>query len=181
MHLPAALALACLGLAFGGAVAAAPPIPPGPWAAAEGIAVRVVAADQTVFTSTPNQVAPPLTNSPRDPFLYPKDGSIVSTAWTSVAVSASAADGSAAAQTDVSKLSLFGGEITADEVRASVTSAGTFGDLSGSVVTNLVLLDVPAPDPSPGMRIPLGDWGFIAVLGQTAKQGQRRRPLGGGR
>ena len=99
--------------------------------------MEVVAPDQTVSASTLDGIAPPIATVDPAPFLYPDDGSIVSTEWTSVTASASPADGTATATTEISKLSLFGGEITADEVRASVTSAGTVGDLSDSIVSNL--------------------------------------------
>ena len=148
----------------------------GPSVTAEGLAVQLIAPDQTVTFSTPDVSAPPSTAIERAPFLYPEDGSIVSTETTFVSASASAADGTAAVTTEISRLSLFGGEITADEVRASAISAGTSGDLSNSAVTNLVVLGFPVLLTPPNTKVLLGDWGAALVLGQTTTRARGATP-----
>ena len=70
----------------------------------------------------------------------------------------------------VSTISLFGGEVTANSVtsksvsRASPASAG--GDLSGSGVSNLVVLGTSVAV-SANQKVPLGDWGYAIVLEQA--------------
>ena len=70
----------------------------------------------------------------------------------------------------VSTISLFGGEVTADSVtsksvsRASPSSAG--GDLSGSGVSNLVVLGTSVAA-SANQKVPLGDWGYAIALEQA--------------
>ncbi len=174
-RLPAVLALALLGLVLGGGASATPPLAESP-AAAEALAIEIVGPDQSVISTSTAVDAPPSGEVDPVSFGYPDDGSIVSAAQESVSVSASAADGTAAALSDVTSLSLFGGEITADEVRASVSSAGTVGDLSDSTIGGLVLLGQPVTDLAPNTRIPLADWGYALVLGQTTAQGPASAP-----
>jgi murein DD-endopeptidase MepM/ murein hydrolase activator NlpD len=80
----------------------------------------------------------------------------------------------------VSSISLFGGEVTADAVtlksvaRASPAAAG--GELSGSAVSNLVVLGSSVAA-SPNARVALGDWGYAIALEQAVTDqntGQRR-------
>ncbi len=173
--LPAALALAGLGLLLGGAASATPPLASTP-ASAQGLAIEVVAPDQTVTAATPGSNAPPSAPPASGPFLYPADGSVVSTEATFVSTSANASDGTAAAVSEVTKLSLFGGEITADDVRGSVSSAGTIGDLADSTVTNLVVLGQPVAQVAPDAKLPLADWGYALLLPQTTKERDTASP-----
>jgi murein DD-endopeptidase MepM/ murein hydrolase activator NlpD len=174
-RLVAALALASLALLLEGGASATPPVAPVAAASARGLAVEIVAPDQTVTAATSEATAPPSATQPPSSFAYPEDGSIVSLASTSVTVSASAADGTAAVVSDATGLSLFGGEITADDVHGSVSSAGTIGDLSGSTVTNLMVLGTSIPAP-PNTRIPVGDWGSAVLLGQSTQAGTGSPP-----
>jgi len=70
----------------------------------------------------------------------------------------------------VGSVSLFGGEVTADAVtlksvsRASPASAS--GDLSGSAVSNLVVLG-SSVTATPNAKIALGDWGYAIALEQA--------------
>jgi murein DD-endopeptidase MepM/ murein hydrolase activator NlpD len=169
-RLPAILALTGLGLVVGGGASATTPIVADPPASARGLAVEIVAPDQTVTTATSEATAPPSATLDPAPFAYPGDGSIVSAASAYVSVSASAADGTAASVSEVTGLSLFNGEITADQVRASVSSAGTIGDLADSTVTNLVVLGTSVAATA-NAKIPLGDWGTAVLLGELTKQG----------
>jgi murein DD-endopeptidase MepM/ murein hydrolase activator NlpD len=80
----------------------------------------------------------------------------------------------------VGSVSLFGGDVTADAItsksvsRASPSSAG--GDLSGSSVTNLVVLGASVTA-TPNAKITLGDWGYAIALEQavTAQNTTQRR------
>jgi murein DD-endopeptidase MepM/ murein hydrolase activator NlpD len=168
VRLPAALVFACLGLLAGG-VSAAPPVAPESPAGAEGLAVAIVGPDETVVASTEQTPTPPAATGAPGPFVYPDDGSIVSTAATAVTTSASAVDGTASASVEVTGLSLFGGEITADVVRAAVQSAATIGDLAGSELLNLVVLGQPVPEAAPDTKLRLADWGTAVLLAQTTE------------
>ena len=70
----------------------------------------------------------------------------------------------------VNSVSLFGGEVTAGSVssksvsRASPSSAS--GDLSGSGVSNLVVLGTSVAV-SANQKVPLGDWGYAIALEQA--------------
>jgi murein DD-endopeptidase MepM/ murein hydrolase activator NlpD len=167
------LVVACAVLA--GGASGTPPIAPGPPATAIGLAVQIVAGDQTLAGATSQVSAPPDATAPQTPFAYPADGSVVSAASTSVSTTASASDGTASVTTSVTGVSLFNGEITADAVQGSVSSAGTVGDLSQSALTNLVVLGAPVAA-TPNVRIPLADWGYALVLAESTKVGGSTSP-----
>jgi len=167
------LVVACAVLA--GGASGTPPIAPAPPATATGLAVQIVAGDQTLAGATSQVSAPPDATAPQTPFAYPADGSVVSAASTSVSTTASASDGTASVTTSVTGVSLFNGEITADAVQGSVSSAGTVGDLSQSALTNLVVLGAPVAA-TPNVRIPLADWGYALVLAESTKVGGSTSP-----
>ena len=70
----------------------------------------------------------------------------------------------------VGSVSLFGGEVTADAVTLKSVSraapAGASGDLSGSSVSNLVVLG-KSVTATPSAKIALGDWGYAIALEQA--------------
>ncbi len=171
------LAGAC-AVVVGGA-AGAPPTVPGPPATATGLAVQIVAGDQTLAGATSQVSAPPDTAPPQAPFAYPDDGSVVSAASTSVSTTASGSDGTASVTTSATGVALFNGEITAGAVQGSVSSAGTVGDLGESALTDLVVLGAPVTA-APNTRIPLADWGYALVLAESTKVGGSTSPSWGG-
>ncbi len=171
-RLSVAMGCACLGLVLGGSAAATPPVLIGPPVSAQAFAVQVISPDGTVAGATLQAEAPPPATVSPAPFAYPSDGSIVSADSTSATVSASAADGTAAARADLQNLSLFGGEITVSEVRAAVSSAATIGDLSDSTITNLIVFGTSVSEPTPDLEIPLADWGSLTVLRESTSQSQ---------
>jgi murein DD-endopeptidase MepM/ murein hydrolase activator NlpD len=154
---------------------ASPPVSPGPPATGGGLAIQIVAPDQTSAAATTGASAPPDSQVPDAPFAYPADGSVVSAQSTSVGATASAPDGTASVTTKVSGLSLFAGEITADTIQASVSSAGTIGDLGDTTVSNLVVLGAPAAV-APNARIALADWGYAVVLSESTRKGPASSP-----
>ena len=106
-------------------------------------------------------------------YAYPADGSIV--AATSVTTSVSASSGvqaSAAASSQVTSLSLFKGDITADtvtgETHALASTASAGGDNGVTGVTNLVVLGQPVT-PAANQQIALADWGYVIALEQKAQ------------
>jgi murein DD-endopeptidase MepM/ murein hydrolase activator NlpD len=170
-----ALGLVAACAAVVGAAAGSPPVAPGPPATATGLAVQVVAGDQSLVGATSQAGAPPDTASPQTSFAYPADGSVVSAASTSVNATASAGDGTASVTTSLSAVSLFHGEITADTVQSSVSSAGTVGDLGDSGLTNLVVLGAPV-SATPNARVPLADWGYAVLLAESTQAGGSAAP-----
>jgi murein DD-endopeptidase MepM/ murein hydrolase activator NlpD len=169
-QLTAALVVVCLGLLAGGASATSPvaPIAPRP-TGATAVAISIVDPNGTVIVST-GETSAPAPNPAPAPFTYPDDGSTISAAAIAATTAASAEEGTASSSVELTGLSLFGGEITADHVRAAVQSAATVGDLAGSELTNLVVLGQPVPESAPDTKLQLADWGTAVLLGQTTRQ-----------
>jgi murein DD-endopeptidase MepM/ murein hydrolase activator NlpD len=151
-----------LSLLVLGPAGAEGPAHPTAAATAWAIKVSVQSADgggTPVVTSPPNGV-PAAGNS----FSYPGDGSIVSAQSTTASATTTVdRNASAKAESDVTTLSLWGGEITADAVTARA-SAGTGysdagGNANGSTVSNLLV----GGQPVGGSRVALGDWGQLTV------------------
>jgi murein DD-endopeptidase MepM/ murein hydrolase activator NlpD len=168
------LMVVCAAVGGGGA-AGSPPIAPGPPATATGLAVQIVAADQSLLGATSQTSSPPETTGPQTPFAYPADASVVSAASTSVSTTASAADGTASATSSLTGVSIFNGEITADSIQSAVGSAGTVGDVSRSALTNLTVLGAPVTA-TPNARIPLADWGYALLLAESTQAGSSSEP-----
>jgi murein DD-endopeptidase MepM/ murein hydrolase activator NlpD len=169
----------CFGVAglglLGGSAAAAPPVALGPPATADGLAVQIIGPDGTITTASSEGTAPPDSVVQAGTFAYPGDGSIVSAASTDVTATASATDGTSSVTTELSALSLFAGEITADDVTSTVTSSGTVGDLSDSIVKNLSVFGAPSLAVA-NWKIPLEDWGYLLTLTESTETGAEGRP-----
>jgi murein DD-endopeptidase MepM/ murein hydrolase activator NlpD len=134
--------------------------------------VQVIAPDGSVVAATPQAEAPPAATLSPGGFAYPFDGSVVSAQSAFATVSASAVDGTAAARSELTNVSLFGGEITISEVRAAVTSAATIGDLSDSTITNLIVFGTSVSEPTPNLEVALADWGSLVALRESTTQSQ---------
>ncbi len=102
-------------------------------------------------------------------FAYPGDGSVVQAATVNGRLSESSGGATVRAGADVTGLSLFGGEITADAVVARATAAVENGQGSAAYpfasVQNLIVLG-QAVSASPHLRVELGDWGHAYLLEQ---------------
>jgi murein DD-endopeptidase MepM/ murein hydrolase activator NlpD len=162
------LASACLAVAIGPAGAAPPAKAPG--SAARAFAINVVVPGQD-GRATPVLAAPNDQVSFLNGFQYPDDGSAVSAGSISVGVGTTSGDtATATASADVSALSLFRGEITADGLSARAKSAAganaAVGDFNGAAVTNLVVSGQPVAT-GPNVRVALGDWGYALTLVQA--------------
>ena len=113
-------------------------------------------------------------------FSYPADGSIVSAqSTTASATTAVETNAAANAESVVTALSLFKGEITADAVTARASAgtgySGAGGNANGSAVTNLKVEGQPVtPDVT---KVALGDWGQLTIgtqgVDRTAPAGTR--------
>ena len=145
---------------------------PGSGASARAFAIKVIAPGQSEV-ATASVIAPPDAVAFGGSFAFPADGSIVASGPVTASSSASSgATATATASSEVSGLTLFGGEIAvaALKVRAVANAKsgqdGT-GNLSRSSISGLVVLG-QAIDAAPGGRVQLGDWGYATLLVQAA-------------
>jgi murein DD-endopeptidase MepM/ murein hydrolase activator NlpD len=160
-----ALLLSLSLFVLGPAGAEGPAHAPGAAATAWAIKVSIPSTGgaSTQAVSSPPNATPVTSNA----FAYPADGSIVSAQSTTASATTTVArNASASAESVVTALSLWGGEITADAVTARA-SAGTGysdagGNANGSAVSNLKV----AGQPVSGTRVALGDWGQLIVGAQ---------------
>jgi murein DD-endopeptidase MepM/ murein hydrolase activator NlpD len=148
-------------LLFGSAGAQGPARTPGAAATAWGVRISVpnASAAGTPSVSSPPNAAP----SAGGAFAYPSDGSIVSAQSTTASTSTDVTHNAAAkAQSVVTGVSLFGGEITADAITAQASAgtgpSGAGGNQNGSGVTNLV----SAGQPVSTARVDF-PWGTLTV------------------
>ena len=152
-----------------------------PSAAASALAIKVIVpnatGDSTETVSAPPATAPATT----DKFQYPGDGSIVSAASTTASATTSVTKNAAAnAESDVTQLSLFGGEITASAVTARASAgtgySGAGGNLNGSAVQGLVVDGQPVTTAQTPTPITVGGgWGQLSIDLQTV---DRSAPTG---
>jgi murein DD-endopeptidase MepM/ murein hydrolase activator NlpD len=150
-------------LAFGSAGAEGPARTPGAAATAWAIKVSIPSSSgaATPIVASPPNSAP----SAGSAFSYPADGSIVAAESTTASASTTVQTNAAAqAESVVTGLSLFNGELTADAVTAR-TSAGTGysgagGNANGSGVTNLVFAGQTI---TAAAKLTLGNWGQLTI------------------
>ncbi len=147
-------------------------------AAAAATAVRVIVPSQPAAVAGDVDSASPSTTAPPTPFAYPADGSLVQVA--TVAARAAVKGMAARAASDLTHVSLLGGEITADAVvarsAATLASGSLSGGFGGTSVTNLVVLGQTVT-PSPNLRVPLADWGHAILLEEETKPSAVDGPL----
>ena len=165
------VALAGAVLALSAALAAGAPPPRSATSGANAALVRITIPGQDTV-SLGDLTWPASTNADVQSFNYPDDGSIVSLGRSRAVVSAQTGEAaSSQALAEAIVLSLFGGEVTAAQVTASVSAGATArsagADVSASTVQGLRALgqDVPA---SPGASVSLADWGSLTVLTQDS-------------
>jgi hypothetical protein len=166
------LLVAALGaLAVSTTIAYAAPPSPSAETGASAVLLRISAPGRETVTLGGLQW-PTSTTADVQSFRYPDDGTIVSTGRSSASVFVS--PGSAAttqSKADVIVLSLFGGEVVAARVTASVSANASArsskADVSASNVQGLRVLgrDVSA---TPGAIVALEDWGTVTVLSQDS-------------
>jgi murein DD-endopeptidase MepM/ murein hydrolase activator NlpD len=153
-------------LVIGPAGAEGPARTPGAAATAWGIKVSV---PNQSGTSTTSVVSPPNGNPAVEKFVYPSDGSIVTAdSSTASAITEVTVNASARAESVVTALSLFKGEITADAVTARASAgtgySGAGGNVNGSGVTNLKVngqaVSLTAPTAT---KVTLADWGQLTI------------------
>jgi hypothetical protein len=159
------LLLLAAGSAGAGGSAAAPS------GSARAFAISVVVPGQA-GGGTGSVSAPPDHTAFGSAFVYPSDGTGVTTG--SLATSASASAGSTATakgSSEINSLVLFGGEIVASSVKAQASGStrgrAASGSLSGSSVSGLSVLGQPV-GAGPNGRVSLADWGYLVTLEQSS-------------
>ena len=166
------LAALLLGIGSAGSGSSAPLPNAGGQARAFGIQVLVPGGG----SGTAAVSAPPNAASSTGGFVYAGEtGEAVATGSVSASASAtSGANATATATSQVSSLSLFGGEVTATSVVGRVTAAtsgrSASGDVAGSGVSGLTVLGQAVSAGANG-RVALGDWGYAIVLAQSSAPG----------
>ncbi|HET8528096.1 MAG TPA: M23 family metallopeptidase [Gaiellaceae bacterium] len=175
--LPVLLAAACvlvlaLGAADGSADRSA-------GATARAWAIKVIVPGQA-GASTRIATSPPDGVYFDDPFSYPADGSVVTASGITTSVSAtSGTQARAGATAQVTSLSLFKGDITAQsvtgETHAIASSASASGDTGVTGITGLVVLGTPVT-PTANQQIQLADWGYAIVLEQKEQRVDKPTP-----
>jgi hypothetical protein len=166
-------------LVIGPAGAEGPARTPGAAATAWGIKVSVPNQSGTATTSV---VSPPNGAPAVEKFAYPSDGSIVAAdSSTASAVTEVKGNASARAESVVTAVSLFKGEITADAVTARASagtgSSGAGGTVNGSGVANLQVNGQPVTLAPTTTKVTLGDWGQLTIgsvaVDRSAPEGAR--------
>jgi murein DD-endopeptidase MepM/ murein hydrolase activator NlpD len=153
------IAVGVAGFGLGGAGTGSSAL--SPTTAASAWAIRITIPGQA---SAGTSIVSDSGTSSGGAFTYPVDGSLVSAQTTTASATTSAQRFAVAkAESDVTGLSLFGGEITADGVSARASAgtgfSGAGGNQLGSTVTNLVALGQPVT----GTTTQLADWGTLAL------------------
>lgn len=158
------LPLACL--AFGSAGAAGPAS--GPTAAATATAIEITIPNAATVQTQAAAAPPPSTPVLTSAFAYPNDGSIAAASSTTASASTTVGNNAAAkSEADVTSLSLFQGEVTADSVSARASAgtgpSGAGGNQNGSTISNLRV----AGQPVSGTQVALGSWGKLVLNGAS--------------
>ena len=153
------IAIGVAGFGLGGAGAVSPVS--SPTTAASAWAIRISIPGQAAIGTS---IVSDSGTSNGGVFTYPADGSLVSAQTTTASATTSAARfASARAESGVTGLSLFGGEITADGVTARASAgtgfSGAGGNQLGSGVSNLVALGQPVT----GATTALAEWGTLEL------------------
>jgi hypothetical protein len=162
-------ALALLAVLAAGSASAAPTAPAG--ASARVYAIKIVWPGGEAGTQ--EIIAPPDGVQFAGGFAHPSDGSVVTTGPVTVSAAASTTETSAdaSASSEISSISLFGGEITIETVIGRAVAGGRAGTATGSTagssVSGLIVAGVPVEVTAAG-QVPLGDWGYADVLVEGA-------------
>jgi murein DD-endopeptidase MepM/ murein hydrolase activator NlpD len=131
-------------------------------ATARAYAIRVVVPGQTGAST-------PTVSAPKDAVVFSGgfdyNGIVTSGSASASASAVSGSSASASASAEVTSLSVFGGEITAEsvvaETKAEARAGAAKGDIAGSAVTGLVALGQPVAS---GGSAALADWGSISTI-----------------
>jgi len=113
--------------------------------------------------------APPDAVGVGSSYAYPTtDGSVVTVgSMTSGAFATPGTSPASSASSEISTISVLGGEVTATAVtaksKASASAGAATADSDGSTITGLVILGQPV-QPGPGTQFPLGDYGSVVTL-----------------
>jgi murein DD-endopeptidase MepM/ murein hydrolase activator NlpD len=135
------------------------------------VGVRVIEPGQAGAVSGAHAGAPPLTTWD-GAFAYPDDASLVQVGTVSAQATAASQGTSVTTESDLTSVSLFAGEITADQITASATSTIDTADFTGTALTNLVVEGQPVTA-QPQAKIAIADWGHAVLMEQEQTHGTR--------
>jgi murein DD-endopeptidase MepM/ murein hydrolase activator NlpD len=146
-----------------------------PPATASSFAVEIMVPGSAPIVAGALQ-GPPSAKSPGPTgYAYPADGSAVSIGAMSGNAAVDGRKPVAAAASDVSTVSLFGGEITAGAItlrsNASALAGVASGNFEGTAFTSVVVLG-QSVSPAPNQSVKLGDWGHAVLLEQGQSSGK---------
>jgi murein DD-endopeptidase MepM/ murein hydrolase activator NlpD len=113
-------------------------------------------------------------------FVYPADGSIVNVGSVTTSVTAtSGVQASAGANSQLTTLTLFKGDITAatvtGESHANASPASATGDPGVTAISQLTVLGQPVT-PTANQQIQLADWGYAIALEQKGQRVDQSTP-----
>jgi murein DD-endopeptidase MepM/ murein hydrolase activator NlpD len=136
-------------------------------ASARAVAIQVIVPGQA-GASAGAISSPPYHAAFGSSFVYPADGSVVTTGPISASASSdSGGSATAAATSEVQSLSAFGGEVTASVIKGAAKGSthgrAASGDFSGATISGLTVLG-SAVSVAPNGRAALGDWGYAVTL-----------------
>jgi hypothetical protein len=135
------------------------------------VGVRLIVPGQAGAVSGAHAGAPPL-KTWDGAFAYPDDASLVQVDTVSAQAASASHGTSVTTESDLTKLSLFAGEITADQVTARATATADSADFAGTALTNLVVEGQPVTA-QPQAKIQLADWGHAVLMEQEQTHGTR--------
>ena len=139
-----------------------------------GVAAVQIVQPSGVTIAVTSLQGPPTARGSAASYAYPQDGSVLTVATASGLAAVDQRHPVATASTDLTGISLFGGEITVDRLSARASAKATngtaTGDALGTAIGNLVVLG-QAVAAAPNLRVPLGDWGQAVLLESQAAHG----------
>jgi hypothetical protein len=135
------------------------------------VGVRLIVPGQAGAVSGAHAGAPPL-ETWDGAFAYPDDASLVQVGTVSAQATAASRGSSVTTESDLTSVSLFAGEITADQVTARATTTVDSADFTGTAITNLVVEGQPVTA-QPQAKITLADWGHATLMEQEQTRGTR--------
>jgi murein DD-endopeptidase MepM/ murein hydrolase activator NlpD len=137
------------------------------------VAVRIIQPGAAPV-ATPVLAGPPTARGSAGSFAFPDGGSAVSVQSANGTAAVDVRHAAVESVGELTGVSLFGGEITADAI-SSRTSASAHaglatGDSQGTAIENLVVLG-QAVQAVPDLSVPLGDWGRAELLARQTVSG----------
>ena len=142
-------------------------------ATASSVVARITLPGAEPLVVSPLQ-GPPTAKGSLASYAYPQDGSVLTIGPATGAAAVDLRHDAAAGSLRATDVSLFGGEVTVGIVSARASASahggGVTGDSVGTALDGLVVLGQPV-QATPGLQVPLGDWGQATLLESTGTPG----------